>query len=117
MPVRPVISVRLTGKTSSTGIWAAGASRITRTSRLSVLRRFRSTGAAFADLERRPCDLDLIVNTAGTGPSFFIMTSVGHFNRMPIHINERRGGKSLALADMMVTGFLEIYVVNYRARR
>jgi hypothetical protein len=77
------------------------------------------TGAAFADLDGDG-DLDLIVNTFGSGTYIFENIGQGSFKRRTSLLenldvlNPRRAAMSLALADVDGDGTLDIYITNYR---
>ena len=73
------------------------------------------TGAVFADIDGDG-DLDLIVNTIGHGTHIFLNDGKGHFSELSpgSPINLKRGGMSLALADIDGNGTLDLYVANYR---
>ncbi|MFO1500130.1 MAG: VCBS repeat-containing protein [Verrucomicrobiota bacterium] len=71
-----------------------------------------STGAALADLDGDG-DLDLIVNSIGTGTAVYWNDGRGHFARGVI-LNPGKGGMSMALGDIDGDGDLDVYVVNYR---
>lgn len=72
-----------------------------------------ATGAVFADLDGDG-DLDLIVNTLGSGTLLFFNDGRGRFTPAPAPLNPNRGGTSLALADADGDGRLDLYVANYR---
>jgi hypothetical protein len=70
------------------------------------------TGAALADLDGDG-DLDLVVNTIGTGTHVFLNDGAARFTRQVV-LNSGRAGHSLALADVDGDGDLDLYVANYR---
>jgi hypothetical protein len=72
-----------------------------------------ATGAALADLDGDG-DLDLIVNTVGSGTRIFLNDGHAHFQELTPPLNPQRCGTSLALADIDGDGDLDIYVANYR---
>ncbi|HXJ71460.1 MAG TPA: VCBS repeat-containing protein, partial [Candidatus Dormibacteraeota bacterium] len=88
---------KFTDVTSSAGVACAG---------LDV------TGAALVDVDGDN-DLDLLVNTVGSGTHLFLNDGKGHFSHQPV-LNPRRCGASLALADLDGDGALDLYVANYR---
>jgi hypothetical protein len=73
----------------------------------------RSTGAALADLDGDR-DLDLVINTAGNGTHLFYNDGQGRFKKWPAVLNPKRGGKTIAVADVDGDGWLDLYLVNYR---
>jgi hypothetical protein len=72
-----------------------------------------ATGAALVDLDGDG-DLDLVVNTLGSGTHVFLNDGKGHFTKLNPVLNPGRGGTSLALGDLDGDGFLDLYVANYR---
>src|SRR6266850_6923058 len=74
------------------------------------------TGGAFADIDGDG-DLDLIINSVALGTHIFLNDGKGHFTESPNNrdLNARRGGMSLALADIDGDGYLDLYIANYRA--
>ena len=74
-----------------------------------------ATGAALADLEGDG-DLDLVVNSLGSGTFLFLNDGRGQFQFAPSSpvLNRRRGGTSVALADLDGDGALDLYIPNYR---
>ncbi|HXI50428.1 MAG TPA: VCBS repeat-containing protein, partial [Candidatus Saccharimonadales bacterium] len=72
-----------------------------------------ASGAALADLDGDG-DLDLIVNTVGSGTRIFLNDGHAHFQELTPPLNPQRCGTSLALADIDGDGDLDIYVANYR---
>jgi hypothetical protein len=72
-----------------------------------------ASGAALADLDGDR-DLDLIVNTVGSGTHVFFNDGKGRFTKSTTTLNPGRGGTSLALGDLDGDGFLDLYVANYR---
>ncbi len=71
-----------------------------------------ATGVAFADLDGDG-DLDLVVNTVGSGTRIFFNDGKAHFTeRTPL--NPGKGGTSLAVADFDGDGALDLYICNYR---
>jgi len=73
-----------------------------------------TTGAAFADLDGDG-DLDLVVNSIGSGTRILFNDGTGRFALAPEILNPERGGSSLALSDVDGDGDLDLYVANYRA--
>src|SRR5688572_15113067 len=73
-----------------------------------------ASGAAFADFDGDR-DLDLIVNSVGSGTHVFFNDGKGRFSKFPMVLNPLRGGTSLALGDLDGDGFLDLYVANYRS--
>ncbi|MBM3846744.1 MAG: hypothetical protein FJ405_10740, partial [Verrucomicrobia bacterium] len=71
-----------------------------------------ATGTVLADLDGDG-DLDLILNTVGSGTWLLSNDGKGRFERRSL-LNPGRCGASLALADMEGDGDLDLYVVNYR---
>lgn len=71
-----------------------------------------ASGAALVDLDGDR-DLDLIVNTVGSGTHVFINDGKARFTKSAT-LNQSRGGTSLALGDLDGDGFPDIYVANYR---
>ena len=72
-----------------------------------------ATGAAFAELDGDG-DLDLIVNSVGSGTHVFLNDGKGRFTELTAPLNPGRCGSSLALADIDGDGDLDLYVANYR---
>jgi hypothetical protein len=74
-----------------------------------------STGVALGDLDGDG-DLDLVVNTIGSGTHIFLNDGKAHFTELTANasLNARRGGMSLALGDVDGDGFLDLYIANYR---
>jgi enediyne biosynthesis protein E4 len=72
-----------------------------------------STGAVFADIDGDG-DLDLLVNTIGSGTHIFFNNGKGRFTRSSQVLNLGYGGMSLSLADADGDGDLDLYVTNYR---
>lgn len=74
-----------------------------------------ATGAAFADLDGDG-DLDLLVNSLGSGTHLFLNDGQAHFTEFnpTSRLNAKQGGMSLALADIDGDGDLDLYVANYR---
>jgi hypothetical protein len=74
------------------------------------------TGALFGDIDGDG-DLDLIVNSVSGGTHIFFNDGKGHFTESQSNpgLNARRGGMSMALADIDGDGYLDLYVANYRA--
>ena len=73
-----------------------------------------ATGAVFADIVGDG-HLDLLVNSIGGGTHIFLNDGHGHFRHSPQVLNQGRGGTSLAMADAIGSGWLDLYVANYRA--
>lgn len=71
-----------------------------------------STGAAFADLNGNG-RLDLIINSVGQGTWILLNIGDGTF-RATRPINLRRGGMSMAIADVDGDSDLDLYITNYR---
>ncbi|MSU62634.1 MAG: hypothetical protein EXS31_09580 [Pedosphaera sp.] len=74
-----------------------------------------SMGATFADIDGDG-DLDLIVNTLGSGPKVFQNDGHGVFKEITDQagVAAKTGGMSLALGDLDGNGTLDLYVANYR---
>src|SRR5436853_5306695 len=70
------------------------------------------TAAAFVDLDGDG-DLDLVVNSIGSGTHVFLNDGNGKFT-LTARLNLGKGGMSLAFADIDGDGFLDFYVANYR---
>lgn len=73
-----------------------------------------ASGAALADLDGDG-DLDLIVNSVGSGTFVFQNDGQAQF-RLWARLNPELGGTSLALGDLDGDGYLDLYVANYRVR-
>lgn len=71
-----------------------------------------STGAAFADLDGDG-DLELIVNSLGSGTRIFFNDGKGHFAEKAF-LNDGKGGMTVAVADVDGDGYLDFYIANYR---
>ena len=71
-----------------------------------------STGCVFADVNGNG-HLDLVVNSVGQGTWVLINTGDGVFRAIR-PINLRKGGMSMALADIDGDSDLDLYVTNYR---
>ncbi len=72
-----------------------------------------STGVAFEDIDGDR-DLDLVVNSLGTGTQLFINDGKGRFQESTnCGLVRRFGSTSLALADIDGNGTLDLYVANY----
>ncbi|HKQ40774.1 MAG TPA: VCBS repeat-containing protein [Verrucomicrobiae bacterium] len=72
-----------------------------------------STGVALADIDGDG-DLDLLVNSLGTGTQLFINDGKGHFQESTnCGLIRRFGSTSMALADIDGNGTLDLYVANY----
>ncbi len=74
-----------------------------------------SMAAAFADLNGDGAP-DLVVNSLGNGVRAFVNDGRGRFTEITEQagLKSRRGGMSLALADVDGDNDLDLYVVNYR---
>jgi enediyne biosynthesis protein E4 len=75
-----------------------------------------SSGAVFADVNGNG-HLDLLVNGIGAGTRLFLNDGTGKFREVTREagLSHAGGSASLALADIDGDGYLDIYVVNYRA--
>ena len=71
-----------------------------------------STGCVFADVNGNGF-LDLVVNSIGQGTWVLLNTGEGAFRAIR-PINLRKGGMSMALADIDGDSDLDLYVTNYR---
>ena len=85
---------------------------ITATSGLLSAHQF-STGVALEDIDGDG-DLDLVVNSLGTGTQLFINDGKGRFQESTNSgLIRRFGSTSMALADIDGNGTLDLYVANY----
>ena len=75
-------------------------------------RNIASTGATFADVNGNG-RLDLLINSVGQGTWVLLNAGDGTF-RATRPINLRKGGMSMALADVDGDNDLDLYVTNYR---
>jgi enediyne biosynthesis protein E4 len=72
-----------------------------------------STAAALADLDGDG-DVDLVVNSVGTGTHVLFNDGKGRFKASGQILNRDRAGMSLALGDIEGDGDLDLYTANYR---
>ncbi|HTD86227.1 MAG TPA: VCBS repeat-containing protein, partial [Candidatus Binatia bacterium] len=85
---------------------------VTATSGLQSAAQF-STGVAMVDIDGDG-DLDLLVNSLGTGTQLFINDGKGYFQESAnCGLIRRFGSTSMALADIDGDGTLDLYVANY----